>query len=119
MYNFRICGRGGFDDKSLYIVRDNVNATSEDMQIVSEAGCRYARAELAFPMDDLAYALPSRTAFLTARLAGAALVATAAQPAAASPASAERSAIDAVLRRAAHHKQVIATPRINGGGTTV
>lgn len=55
-----------------------------------------------------------RTAFLATGVAGVAAIA-AAQPADAAPATADRTAIDAVLRRPARHKQVIASPKIDGG----
>jgi intracellular sulfur oxidation DsrE/DsrF family protein len=66
-------------------------------------------------MDDIAHDAPSRSAFLTAGAAGAALLATAVQPANAASDSASSAAIEAVLHRPARHKQVIAAPRIAGG----
>jgi intracellular sulfur oxidation DsrE/DsrF family protein len=59
---------------------------------------------------------PSRTAFITAGIAGTVLIA-AARPAVAAgePGVAGIAEINALLHRPARHKQVIAAPRINGG----
>jgi len=57
---------------------------------------------------------PSRTAFLAAGVAGAALLA-AASPALAADEAASLETIESVLHRPARHKQVIAAPKINAG----
>jgi hypothetical protein len=38
IYNFRLGDQHGLDDKSLYIVRYDANATGGDTQVVSDAG---------------------------------------------------------------------------------
>jgi intracellular sulfur oxidation DsrE/DsrF family protein len=58
----------------------------------------------------------SRAAFLAASTAGAALIASAVSTsAAASPAPADRAALETLLHRPAKHKQVIAATKITGG----
>jgi intracellular sulfur oxidation DsrE/DsrF family protein len=57
----------------------------------------------------------TRATFLTAGAIGVALAATACESSAAGPAN--RQEIEAILRKPARHKQVIAAPKINGGAT--